>query len=170
MPRIDDHPLRLARLRAGYGQIKLASLAGVNRSTISGIEENRVRTPTPETLRAIEQALNVPAQSLEVELTNWLRQQDARGPLLTPRARILLEQAPSVIAMFPSWVAWRKIISPTPTHFASLLGVNRQVVAGYEQGIRVHGMPEPLVHALLTVLRVNNDYLKVLQQLPPSED
>ena len=51
-----------------------------------------------------------------------------------------------------------------------MLGVNRQVIVGYERGIRVNGMPDPLTHALMTVLGVNADYLKVLQQLPPSED
>lgn len=169
MPRIDDHPLRLARMRANVGQVKLAGQAGVSRSTISAIEENRA-SPKPETVEALERALNLAPQSLEVELTNWEALQHARGPLLSPRARILLEQAPSVIAMYPSFKAWMLEISPTPTYFASLLGLNRQVVAGYLNGIRVNGMPQPLQHALLTVLRVNADYLKVLQQLPPSED
>lgn len=171
MPRIDDHPLRLARMRAGMPQSKLAAAANVNRSTISAIEENRVTAPTSETMRSIESVLGLTPTSLEQELTRWQLSQHARGPILNPKARILLEQTPTMIAaMFPTWVSWRLVFSPSPTHFASLLGLNRQVVAGYERGIRVQGMPDPLTHALLTVLGVSPDYLKVLQQLPPSED
>jgi hypothetical protein len=44
-----------------------------------------------------------------------------------------------------------------------MLGVNRQVIVGYERGIpRVNGVPDPLTHALMTVLGVSIDYLKVL--------
>lgn len=170
MPRIDDHPLRLARVRAGVGQIALAREAGINRSTISSIEENRTVSPAPETLSSIERVLNIPQGSLETALAQWHISRKLQGPQLTRAAQLLLDQRPTVIATFSSFVAWRRKISPSPTSFASMLGVNRQVIVGYERGIRVNGMPDPLTHALMTVLGVNADYLKVLQQLPPSED
>jgi transcriptional regulator with XRE-family HTH domain len=168
MPRIDDHPLRLARMRRNVGQITLSRESGVNRSTISAIEEGRTVTPSPETLSAISRVLQLADGQLERELTRWQAARADQGPVLSLVAQTLLRQPSTVIATFPSFVAWRKKLAPSPTAFASMLGVNRQVVAGYEQGIRVQGMPDPLTHALLSVLKIDNDYLKVLQQLPPS--
>ena len=80
MPRIDDHPLRLARVRAGVGQIALAREAGINRSTISSIEENRTVSPAPETLSAIERVLNIPQGSLETALAQWHISRKLQGP------------------------------------------------------------------------------------------
>jgi transcriptional regulator with XRE-family HTH domain len=173
MPAISDHPLRQHRQRVGVGQVTLARQAGLNRATVSAIEEGRSVTPTPETLRALEQALGLPPTLLEHELEAWQASRHQREPILTPSARILLQQRPTVIATFPSFVAWRQKVAPTPTAFASILGVNRGTVAEYERGIRQRGMSVQLAHALLTVfgpLGLTQEYLKVLQQLPPSEE
>lgn len=171
MPRIDDHPLRLHRLYRGIGQISLAKQTGLNRSTISSIEEGRTVTVNPATLSALEAALLLHRGQLEAELAEWETVRRARGPVLNPHAVALLATPPPVVqTAFKSFVGWRKVFASSPTAFASMLGVNRQVITGYESGIRVNGMPDPLSHALLTVLKVSNDYLLALQRLPPTEE
>lgn len=167
---IEDHPLRLARLRAGLGQRELAERVGMNRSSISAIEEGRTNTPTDESASHIEGVLSLPAGTLNRSIREWAAKRKARGVAVTPHARAVLKMDPAELPVFRSFVHWRQQISPSATAFASLLGVNRAVVTRYEEGIRQRGMPDTLSHALLSVLHITNDYLLALQRLEPCED
>ena len=171
MPTVRDHPLYLARIRAGVGQKQLADAVGMNRSSIAAIEEGRTSTPTPGAVEAIEAKLGMFPRTLQPALDAWAAKRAANGPVLTPLATAVLREAPAGLnARYASFVHWRSQIAPSPTAFASMLNVNRAVVAKYEQGIRSRGMPDTLSHALVSVLGITNDYLLALQQLPPSED
>lgn len=170
MPKIDDHPLRLARIRAGVRPKQLADGIGVHRSTVAAIEEGRTNEPSPETVQAIESFLNLPPGRLQEDLARWQVKRAESGPQLTLRGKALLMASPETVAEFPSFVHWRSMLSPSPTSFASMLGVNRVVVANYERGIRLRGMPDTLSHALVSVLGISNDYLLALQRLEPSDD
>lgn len=170
MPKIDDHPVRVARIYAGLSQEKLAAVVGINRATLSALEEARIANPKAETLDALTAALALPDGELERRLASWRTSWRERGPVLTPVAKILLQQPPTVIARFPSFVDWRKRIAPTATAFASMLGLSRGTLTEYERGIRTRGMPEALSNALMHVLKINGEYLRMLQLLPPSDE
>ncbi len=170
MPRILDHPLRLHRLTAGIGQQELADAIGAHRSTLAAIEEARTASPTAETVAALERQLKLAPGQLATELERWRARRAAAPPMLTPTARATLELQPAAIAMLPSFVAWRLRIAPTTAAFATMLSINRTVLANYERGIRERGMPETLAHAILSVLGVSTDYLLALERLPPTED
>lgn len=170
MPKILDHPLTLARERAGIGQRELAQLVGRDRSTIAAIEEARTQTPDGVTVQKIEEALRLAPGQLASQIALWRTQRAAQGPQLSPQARVVLEQSPFWVSEQRSFRSWREKISPSPTAFSSMLGVNRALVANYERGIRVDGMPAGLAHALMTVLGIDNDYLVALKRLPPMED
>jgi transcriptional regulator with XRE-family HTH domain len=167
MPKIDDHPLRLARVRAGMGQKKLADVIGVHRSTIAAIEEGRTNDPEPETVAAIESALQLPSGTFGRQLVLWRRHRSNVAPVVGGVGRAVLAAGPNHVAGYGSFVEWRARFSSSPTAFASLLGVNRAVVANYERGLRVFGMPEVLQHALISRLGVSNEYIVALCALPP---
>lgn len=170
MPKITDHPLRLARIRAGMGQTKLADVIGVHRSTIAAIEEGRTNDPEPTTIEAIETALQLPATTLARQLALWQIARINQAPQLGPVANAVLHAPVSHVEEYPSFVDWRRRISPSPTAFASTLGINRAVVANYERGLRRHGMPEVMQHAILARLGVSTDYLIALTELPPNRE
>lgn len=167
-PTANDHPLRLARIRAGMGQKELALRVGMNRSSIAAIEEGRTAEPTVENLQAIENVLG--NHKLRSEINAWHARKAEQGPSLTPHQRAFLQANPQVIAGLDSFKGWREYLAPSATAFASMLGVNRAVVSKYEDGIRTRGMPDTLSHALVSVLHITNDYLLALQALPPSDD
>lgn len=168
--KFPNHPLTLARERAGIGQRALAEAINCHRSTLAAIEEARTVTPDPDTLRDIEVALKLPLDSLQESIARWRAEQRERGPLLTPTARAVLQATPHWVSQQGSFDRWRVNLAPSVTAFASMLGVNRAVVAQYEQGIRTNGMPQTLSHALLTVLGISNDYLVALKGLPPTSE
>lgn len=168
MTPANDHPLRLARIRAGLGQKELALRVGMNRSSIAAIEEGRTATPTMENLQALENLLG--NHQLRSQINVWHARKAAQGPPLTPYQRELLRANPQEVHYFSSFQAWREQLAPSVTAFASMLAVNRAVVSKYEDGIRTRGMPDTLSHALVSVLHITNDYLLALQALPPSDD
>lgn len=169
MPSFDDNPLRLARLRAGVPLTQLAKTVGASRSTLNAIEEGRTKHPSPALCDAIDVELGRPPAALARELDRWHR---ARDPLstLSNRGRAVLTQAPAEVAKYRSFVHWRRELADTPTAFASLLGIDRAKVSAYENGIRVNGMPQTLASALVTKLKISDQYLLELQRLEPNDD
>lgn len=171
MPAIHDHPLYLARVRAGVGQKALADAVGMNRSSIAAIEEGRTLSPTVDTIKAIETELRLSADTLQAEIVAWDAKRTAKGPQLSPyQVQVLAMRPADIRVQYASFVEWREQFAASPTAFASMLGVNRAVVAKYEQGIRQRGMPGTLAHALVSVLGITNDYLLAISALPPDGD
>jgi transcriptional regulator with XRE-family HTH domain len=166
-----DHPLRIARVRAGLGMEKLAKLAGVNWSTVNAIEDGRTNHPTPAVLDALESTLQMPSGSLAQQIGAWRALRQTRMPDLSPVAKATLELPPEQIpARFTSFRAWRGNIAGSPTAFAIMLGVNLGVVSSYERGVRVRGMADVLQGAILNRLRVSPAYLTELVRLPAVDD
>lgn len=167
MARYEDHPLRLLRLRAGVSQTELARRTGLNRSSVAAIEEGRTRQPSEHTVLLIAGALKTHPEALRAALEGW---DDAPHPLdLSNKARMVLSLPHTQVAQYRSFRAWREDISPSPTSFATLLGLPRPTVANYERGIRVNGFPRTLATAILQTLNVSNDYLLALEKLEPDD-
>lgn len=164
MTRWQNHPIRLARQRAGVTQSGLARDIGVTRGAITAIEQARVRMPKADTLEAIARQLNVPPADLRAELVAWLAA-DEKVELST-RARATLQLEPRHIAAYQSFTQWREQIVDTPTAFAILLRINSDVVFRYEQGRDSRGMPDRLSGALQNVLGLSESYLAAVQKLP----
>jgi len=168
-PRLDDNPLRLARVRAGVPQATLAKQIGVSRSTLQAIEEGRTREPSRKLLWQLDNACGLATGTLEGQLQRWHAN---RSPLdrLTARQRAVLDLPAAGVARYASFVAWRRELASSPTAFASLIGVDRAKVSAYENGIRVNGMPDTLATALVNALGISDAYLVELQRLEPSDD
>jgi transcriptional regulator with XRE-family HTH domain len=161
-----DHPLRLARLRARMPAARLAAMAKVNRSTLIAIEGGRTRFPDPSTLRRLEAALGVPADSLGPQLQAWRRRQK---PTLSLRQRAVLDLSPAVLASYGSFVAWRRDLGyPTPTSLASALHLPQRTVDQYEKGLRKRdGLPQTLAMGLIEAFDLGDAYVAALSELPP---
>ena len=170
MPRFEDHPIRLRRVRAGLGQARLAQVTSLHRSTISALEEGRVREPDAATVDAIATAVGVFPEDLHRELADWWSKREAERPLLSATGKAALAGGPNYARSCRSFAEWRSRFAPSPTSFASMLGVNRAVVAGYERGIRERGMPETLQHALTSRLGVSDGTLIALMALEPNHE
>ena len=170
MPRILDHPLRLHRVRLGVGQGQLAAAVGVHRSTVAAIEEARTVTPEPSTVAAIESHLRLSSGQLMLELQAWVLARRAEPPMLSPVARAVLAIPPEALVTVGSFEGWRRRITPSVAAFATMLGINRTVVAAYEHGIRENGMSDSLAHALVRTFELSDAYLLALAKLPPSAE
>ena len=168
MPRIEDHPLVLARLRAGVSRVDLAGMLGVNRSTIAAIEEGRTQAPSEATLLHLDRALHLRPGTLTSEMSRWHAERNGHVVKLTLEARAILSRGPEEVRRYVSFRAWREKIAPTSAAFASLLGMNHTTVSRYENGVRVNGMPDSLAHALMSKLEMGPDYMVALKKLPPS--
>ena len=170
MPRHEDHPVVIARLRAGVSCSALAREVGVDRSTIAAIEEGRTRSLSLDTALRIDRALKLRPGTISDEMGRW--HADPRSsPRLTLEARAVLNmQAQNVGHLYANFKAWRLKIAPTPTAFASLLGVNAATVQRYENGIRQSGMPDTLASALMVKLDLTPQYVQALRVLPPSDE
>jgi transcriptional regulator with XRE-family HTH domain len=170
MPILNDHPVRLARLRAGASIATLANRSNVHRSTIAAIEEGRTTWPTKVVLSELDKALALTPGTLAAQLEAFNAKRGTRSPRLPLKAVAVLSLGPGAISQYRSFVHWRRDVAPSPTAFASLLGLPRSTVANYENGIRVKGMPDTLSSALIRVLNVDNDYLMALQRLEPNDE
>lgn len=168
MPKRDDHPLRLARLRAGVSVQTLALRTGVARSTINAIEDGRTKQPGAPVLAELDNALSLPNGSLAIALE--LYGQADKPALLTLKQRAVLGLTPEQVRRYPSFQAWRKDLAPSTTWFASMVGLPRSTVHNYEKGVRVKGMPDTLASAIIRTFGVSNDYLIALQSLEPAVD
>lgn len=169
MARIADHPLRIARLRAGISQEALAKRAGVQRSAISAIEDGRTKRPTERLIAAIAPLVSMSAADLEGEIQTWLDRPIA--PPLKPSAINLLSIPPYVLGQYyRSFQAWRKELAPTPTAFASMLRINPATVRDYENG-KLQTLPDSLARQMLKAFESHGftpEYLAALEALPRS--
>lgn len=164
MARINDHPVRLARITAGLSQNQLAKKAGVHRSALTAIEDGRTRRPSKNLLATLSAALDVPEALLEAQIESWLANPHLTN--LTPAARNLIEVPPYVLSQYyPSFAAWRKELAKTPTAFASMLRLNPATVRDYESG-KTQVMPDVMSGKLLTVVGISPEYLVELEGLP----
>jgi transcriptional regulator with XRE-family HTH domain len=169
MPRLDNHPLVLARLSVGMSVIDLAEEIGVGRSAIVAIEDGRTQSPSTRTMLSIDRALKLRPGTLQQRMKEFVAEQLAHPPAVSLRALAILNQPTSSVARdYPSFAAWRLQISPNRSSFATLLLTNKDKIQMYEDGIRVKGMPDALATALLQRLGISHEYLLALKRLPPS--
>jgi transcriptional regulator with XRE-family HTH domain len=169
-PRVKDHPVRLHRLRLQLTTGELSRRAGVSRSAVTALEDGRTIAPAPDTVQSLAEVLGVYAEDLEREMAAWRERFDAQPALLNAEQRARLALGPDHVRSFPSFRAWRESIAPTRTAFAALLGLNHTVVSQYEQGIRVRGMPDVLISALLRRLQLTPAMLAAVQELEPDHE
>lgn len=169
MPKFPDHPLVVARERAGLSQSELARRAGVSRLTVAKIEGAVTRTLDEGTAYQLEMNLrdvNVPVGYLQTRIDRWFSHLKPRDHI-SAAARSILHLSPAGLTeRFTSFHDWRSAIAPSTEFFAALIGVHRQTVEAYEKGIRVGGMSSKLASALLE-LGISSEYLTALRQLPP---
>lgn len=165
MPNYDSHPLRLLRRRYGLEMKELARLAGVSRATVSQIEEGRTKRPNRRVVEVLAGLSGVSVDDLFARVVEW--RGVAVEELLPRRAlAVLALPASDVGVLYRSFSAWRSEFSDNPTHFASLLRVNRMTVAKYERGEFVGGLPDSLAHALMARLGLSDEYVDAVAGLP----
>lgn len=169
MARIADHPLRIARLRAGITQDALARRAGVQRSAISAIEDGRTKKPTERLIAAIAPLVGVSAAELEGEIQAWL-DKPIEAPL-RPSAQNLMVIPPYTLGQYyRSFQEWRREIAPTPTALASMLRINPATIRDYENG-KLQTLPDSLARQMLKAFEqygFSPEYLAALEALPRS--
>lgn len=167
MARITDHPLRVARLKAGLSQNKLANLAGIHRSALTAIEDGRTQNPTEKLVGTLASHLGVSADLLRQEIAEWLEKPLTQ--FLKPSAKSLLEIPPYVLGQYyRNFEQWRKEIAPTQTAFASLLRINPAIVRDYENG-KYLTMPDSLSGKMLKAFEpygFSAEYLVAVEGLP----
>lgn len=162
MPIVQDHPLRLRRLRMGVSQAELGRRAGVSRSVIAQIEEGRVRNPNERILEVISTYTHTPIGQIREELDKWY-ERESKPP--TKRAVYALSMPADYVARYASYDQWRRDIAENPTQFATLLRVSRNTITAFENG-ETRGMPKPMVNALYNRLGLNDDYVAAVLALP----
>lgn len=167
MPRIPDHPLRLARIAAGLSQQSLADKAGVQRSAVSAIEDGRTKRPSDKLIAVLAPALSVEEADLKGSIEEWL--QKPITPNLKPSAQNLLAVPPYVLSQYyPTFTQWRKELAPTHTAFASMMRMNPAIIRNYENG-KLTSFPDGLASKMLTTLSpfgFSTEYLLELEKLP----
>lgn len=146
--------------------VELARLAGVSRATISQIEEGRTKKPNKKVVQVLARMSGYSPEDLYQRVEHWRNQTPEE--VLPPRWKALLSLSPeAVIDLYPSFKHWREELSDNPTHFASLLKLNRLTLSKYERDQFVGGMPDTLAHALASRLGITEEYLRALESLPP---
>lgn len=164
MARIADHPLRIARLKAGLSQLELAKRAGVQRSAVSAIEDGRTRRPTERLIGTLANHLGMSATELESEIEAWLTR--PLSPALKPAAENLMLIPPYTLPQYyKTFKQWRAEIAPTQTAFASMLRMNPAIVRDYENG-KLQRMPDGLSAKLMEAFKLDPEYLVALEGLP----
>lgn len=164
MARIADHPLRIARLKAGLSQLELAKRAGVQRSAVSAIEDGRTRKPTERLIATLANNLSMDSAELESEIQAWLDKPLA--PVLKSSAELLMLIPPYTLPQYySSFAQWRSEIAPTQTAFASMLRINPAIIRDYENG-KLQRMPDGLSAKLMEAFRIDSEYLVALEGLP----
>lgn len=170
MAKFPDHPLVVARTRAGLSQSELARRAGLSRLTVSKIENAATRTLERETAVRLEGALGRSLDDLlQHQINGWFAHLNPAHHLSAAQ-RSMLHLSPEGLAeRFSSFRGWRQTIAPSVEFFTALIQVHRRTVEDYEKGIRVNGMPSTLAHGLLR-LGISDEYLTMLRRLPPTEE
>ncbi len=165
MPNYETHPLRILRRMHGLEMVELARLAGVSRATISQIEEGRTKKPNKKVVLVLSRMSGYSPEELYKKIDDW---KEALPTTLPPRWKALISlPADSLHDLYPSFQDWRIELSENPTHFASVLRINRLTVSKYERNQFVGGMPDTLAHALSSQLGLSEEYLSALESLPP---
>jgi transcriptional regulator with XRE-family HTH domain len=150
----------------GLEMVELARLAGVSRATVSQIEEGRTKKPNKKVVLVLARMSGHSPDELFEKIETWRNQKTEE--ILPPRWKALLNLPSAVIPhYYPSFQHWRMELSDNPTHFASVLRINRLTVSKYERDQFVGGMPDTLAHALVNRLGITEDYLNALESLPP---
>lgn len=171
MSAIDEHPLRIARIRAGLTAERLGELSGVSRGTVNALEQGRIKTPRPELVAVLAEKNFVTPAALQGFYDRWLTAFEARseGALsrvegeLSARARAVLALPPEVVGRYGSFGAWRRDVFPSVAGFASLLMLSATTLRRFEAGDI--SMPKPLIRALTRVLRLSDEYVGALMRL-----
>ncbi len=162
MARVSDHPVRLARVAAGFSQSELARLAGVQRSALTALEDGRTKRPSDRLLGAFERLLGVDRDVLLAEVEVWLRKPVEQ---LKPAAVNLLLVPPYVLGQYYlSFGAWREDFVGSVTALASLLRVSPSILRDYESG-KLSRLPDGVSGAFLR-LGMSAEYLVALEGLP----
>lgn len=167
MARINNHPIRLARLQLGISQVELAKRAGVNRAAVTAIEDGRTKTPSDAILTPLALGLGTTIEELRQKCTEF-----ASAPLevkVPPAVANLMIIPPYTLSQYyPNFKSWRREIAKTPTALASMLRVNPAVVSRYEDG-KMQGFPEALSRKLLEAFQPHGmtaEYVVELEKLP----
>lgn len=164
MPSVQDHPLRLLRIRLGLTQAALAKEAGITRAAVAAVEEGRVRNPAQDLIMALSVRSGMSVEAIEQQLAAWA----SSKPVLSKRAVNTLALPTYVLGQYASFAQWRKDIAPTVTAFASLAKCPRSSVARYEKG-QLAQMPQPLINALY-YLGASPEYVAELMNVPNGYD
>lgn len=165
MPNYETHPLRTIRRMHGLEMVELARLAGVSRATISQIEEGRTKKPNKKVVLVLARMSGHSPEELFQKIDAW-RTQTPETVLPQRWKAVISLSADEVPKFYRTFKDWRMELSENPTHFASVLRINRLTVAKYERGQFVGGMPDTLAHALASRLGLSEDYLNALESLP----
>lgn len=167
MARVVDHPVRLARLKAGLSQVELAGLAGVVRSAVTAVEDGRTRRPDERILGVLALRSGVSVGELQDEVRAWVAR-----PLVVdvkPSVAALMSVPPYVLGQYyRSFRQWRLEVASSPTAFASLLRVNPAVVSRWEAG-ELDRFPEVLSRKLVEAFGpfgLSPEYVVELEKLP----
>lgn len=168
---VTDHPIRLARLKLGLGQVEFANRVEISRPTLVAIEDGRTAVPSDDVVVRIARELSVTPGGLELQLSEWRKRRLAAvRSLMGPMQRAALDASPRDILAKPNFTAWREQIAPTVNAFATLVGMNSTTLSTYERGQRRReGMPAPLARALLNVLGLSGEQVVAIQQLEVGE-
>jgi len=165
--RINNHPIRLARLQLGISQVELAKRAGVNRAAVTAIEDGRTKTPSDAILAPLVTGLGITAEELREQCKQF-----ASAPLeieAPPAVANLMLIPPYTLGQYyKSFRQWRSDVAKTPTALASMLRVNPAVVSRYEAG-EMNAFPEVLSRKLLEAFKpygMSVDYVVELEKLP----
>lgn len=165
--RINNHPVRLARLQLGISQVELAKKAGVNRAAVTAIEDGRTKNPSDTILLPLASGLGIAIEDLRAECKQF-----ASAPIeiqAPPAVQNLMIIPPYTLSQYyKSFKQWRSEIAKTPTALASMLRVNPAVVARYESG-EMQAFPEILSRKLLEAFKpygMSADYIIELEKLP----
>jgi transcriptional regulator with XRE-family HTH domain len=165
MPNYQNHPLRVIRRRHGLEMKELARLAGVSRATVSQIEEGRTRRPNERVIAVLARLSGEDPKGLLGRVVAWGDQ--GVEDVVPRRGLSALQLPPEMLStLYPSFISWRAEFADNPTRFASFLRINRLTVAKYERGGFVGGMPDSLAHALVDRLKLSDEYLQAVEELP----
>tara|TARA_R110000764_G_C10920882_1_gene373848 strand:+ start:157 stop:633 length:477 start_codon:yes stop_codon:yes gene_type:complete len=149
----------------GLEMVELARLAGVSRATISQIEEGRTKKPNKKVVNVLSRMSGDSPETLAEKVEAWRSKETNEA--LPQRWKALLSLPPEALKdLYPSFKDWRMELSENPTHFASVLRINRLTVSKYERDQFVGGMPDTLAHALVSRLGITEEYLFALEGLP----
>jgi putative transcriptional regulator len=165
--RINNHPVRLARLQLGISQVELAKKAGVNRAAVTAIEDGRTKNPSDTILLPLAVGLGITIEDLRIQCKEF-----ASAPIeieAPPAVQNLMIIPPYTLSQYyKSFKQWRSEIAKTPTALASMLRVNPAVVSRYESG-EMQAFPEVLSRKLLEAFKpygMSAEYIVELEKLP----